>query len=100
MKITNRREYGKIDALREKYSRERLFSTAGFALTDFREKILPATFEEQMFLHFNAFMWNMKRLYQRRQDNYAIYYPSEDRSCTTSSKIYKTAHIKKCIQNV
>ena len=38
---------------------ERLFSKAGFALSDRRKSIHPAALEEQMFLHINSSLWNI-----------------------------------------
>ncbi|KAF0706983.1 hypothetical protein AaE_013834 [Aphanomyces astaci] len=38
---------------------ERLFSVTKWALTDRRQSMLPSNFEEQMFLHCNAFLWGI-----------------------------------------
>lgn len=38
---------------------ERLFSKAGFCLSDRRSKILPSNFESQIFLHVNKEHWSM-----------------------------------------
>ncbi len=39
---------------------ERLFSTAGFALTTRRRSTIPASFEKQMFLHANSQLWGVE----------------------------------------
>ncbi|ETV82391.1 hypothetical protein H257_05043 [Aphanomyces astaci] len=38
---------------------ERLFSVTKWALTDRCQSMLPSNFEEQMFLHSNAFLWGI-----------------------------------------
>ncbi len=40
---------------------ERLFSKAGYALSDRRRRIAPMNFEQQIFLHANRSMWDMSR---------------------------------------
>ncbi len=39
---------------------ERIFSIAGHAISDRRERILPANFEMYIFLHFNRDFWGLE----------------------------------------
>lgn len=46
---------------------ERLFSAAGFALTDHRQRLLPANFECQMYLHVNIDLWDISDVHELMQ---------------------------------
>ena len=41
---------------------ERLFSVAGYALSDRRQGINPSNFEKQLFLHANSHLWGLDEL--------------------------------------
>lgn len=42
---------------------ERLFSKAGYALSDRRKKISPVSFEQQLFLHANSDLWDVSEVH-------------------------------------
>lgn len=48
---------------------ERLFSIAGFALTDRRQSISPARFEGQIFLHVNSSLWSVTDVHEIIREN-------------------------------
>lgn len=43
---------------------ERLFSIAGYAMSDRRKNMLPANFESQLFLHINARLWGIQEVHE------------------------------------
>lgn len=43
---------------------ERLFSVEGMAMGNRRKGMLPSTFEEQMFLHFNSIHWGIEDVHE------------------------------------